>query len=82
MIYTPVESEGYKKLKANAMAFVNAMKATHDRLHGCYIVQSHEVEAETVNVIFRCPKGYTLHDEMAHHFSLTRGFITASRTVG
>lgn len=26
MIYTPVESEGYKKLKANAMAFVNAMK--------------------------------------------------------
>lgn len=26
MIYNPVESDGYKKLKANAMAFVNAMK--------------------------------------------------------
>ena len=26
MIYSPIETEGYRKLKANAMAFVNAMK--------------------------------------------------------
>ena len=48
-----------------------------DDVHGLYVVYAHEVEAETVDVVFFYPVSYALYHELAHERTL-RGCLVAA----
>ena len=53
-----------------------------DGTHGFQIVNAHQVEAETIDMIFVHPVFHTFHHIFTHHGTLRRCLITTPRSIG
>ena len=58
------------------------MNLADDGIDGFGIDQTHQVEAEAVNMVFVCPVGNGIHQILADHAALGGGVITAGGAVG
>ena len=57
---------------------VDGVQCLFDRLHGSYVMQCHQVEAETVDVVFRCPVDHGIDHVFTVHRTLGSGLVAAA----
>ena len=53
-----------------------------DAIHQFGIQKSHQIESETVDMVFFCPIEHRIHDIAGTHAALTGQFVAAAGTVG
>ena len=53
-----------------------------NRFHRRYVVQAHQVKAETIYVVFLHPVGNGINHILSVHFTIGRRFVAATRAVG
>ena len=61
---------------------VDGIHGSTDGVHGLDIMDAHEVEAKTINVIFIDPVFHALHHHLSHQWSVAGCLIAATRTIG
>ena len=62
-------------------AWVDAVQCFSDSFHGLHVVDTHQVEAETVNVILLHPIAHAFNHILPHQRTLTRRLIPTARAV-
>ncbi len=50
-------------------------------VHSLYIMDSHKVEAEAVDMIFLCPIFHRVDNKLTHHLAFRGGLVAATRGV-
>ena len=60
---------------------INLINSLANLIHGLYIMTAHQVEAETINVVFVNPMLHTFNHEQTHHRLLRGCLVTTTRTV-
>ena len=70
----------HKNLTAAAVC-IKIVKCGTNWIHSCYIMKSHKVEAETVNVIFACPICNGINHILSEHKMFTCCIVWTARTV-
>ena len=63
-------------------AWVYLVQLRTDFVHGLYIVYPHQVEAETIDVVFVHPMKHRLDHVLAHHGPVACGFVSTTRRIG
>ena len=51
-------------------------------VHGLYVVNAHEVEAEAVDMVFPCPVEHGLYHELPHERFLAGGLVATAGAIG
>ena len=72
---------GRPSFSININRRVNLIECPTNLIHGLYVMDAHQVEAETVDMIFPGPIADRLNHETPHHRTFTSRFIATSGSI-
>ena len=76
-----VGSSGCPSFAIKKQTLIYLIELFANGIHRLIIMNTHEVEAETIHMIFFHPITYGLQDELTHHGALAGSLIAATRSI-